>query len=149
LRFVYLDESTESNVRIELVGQVADPEDECGLDEVVSLLRREISRIPPLLRKVMLLRDLDQLSMDEVAFQLGLSIPAAKSRLARARMELKSRVMKHCGQRSWHTDANGPVFPGSIYSRQLIALRFPSGSSWLTSDFFDIVAQEAKEQKRR
>src|SRR5215471_3218807 len=46
LRFVYLDESTESNVRIELVGQVADPEDECGLDEVVSLLRREISRIP-------------------------------------------------------------------------------------------------------
>src|SRR5215471_13184410 len=46
MRYVYLDEATESNVRIELVGQVADPEDECGLDEVVSLLRREISRIP-------------------------------------------------------------------------------------------------------
>ena len=28
LRFVYLDEATESNVRMELVGQLADPEDE-------------------------------------------------------------------------------------------------------------------------
>jgi hypothetical protein len=47
----------------------------------------------------MLLRDLDQLSMDEVAVQLGLSIPAAKSLLARARMELRSRVMKHVARR--------------------------------------------------
>src|SRR5215475_14265220 len=79
LRFVYLDESTESNVRLELVGQVADPEDQLGLNEVVSLLRNEVSRIPPLLRNVMLLRDLDQLSMPEVALRLGLSVPAAKS----------------------------------------------------------------------
>src|SRR6266436_6230951 len=74
-RFVYLDESTESNVRIELVGQIADPEDQLGLDEVVKLLRREISRIPPLLRNVMLLRDLDQLPMPDVAVRLGLSVP--------------------------------------------------------------------------
>jgi len=110
LRFVYLDESTESNVRIELVGQVADPEDECGLDEVVSLLRKEISRIPPLLRKVMLLRDLDQLSMDEVALQLGLSIPAESP----CHEALRT-------QRSGHLDPNGPVFSGSIYSGELTA----------------------------
>jgi RNA polymerase sigma-70 factor (ECF subfamily) len=117
LRFVYLDESTESNVRIELVGQVADPEDECGLDEVISLLRREISRIPPLLRKVMLLRDLDQLSMDEVAVQLGLSIPAAKSRLARARMELRSRVMKHCGRKGPGTLTQMARYSQAAYTR--------------------------------
>jgi RNA polymerase sigma-70 factor (ECF subfamily) len=117
LRFVYLDESTESNVRIELVGQVADPEDECGLDEVVSLLRKEISRIPPLLRKVMLLRDLDQLSMDEVAFQLGLSIPAAKSRLARARTELRSRVMKHCGRKGPGTLTQMARYSQAAYTR--------------------------------
>jgi RNA polymerase sigma-70 factor, ECF subfamily len=117
LRFVYLDESTESNVRIELVGQVADPEDECGLEEVVSLLRREISRIPPLLRKVMLLRDLDQLSMDEVALQLGLSIPAAKSRLARARTELRSRVMKHCGRKGAGTLTQMARYSQAAYTR--------------------------------
>src|SRR5262249_30143296 len=35
-RFVYLDESNDSNVRIELVGQSADPEDELGVEEVVA-----------------------------------------------------------------------------------------------------------------
>jgi RNA polymerase sigma-70 factor, ECF subfamily len=117
LRFVYLDESTESNVRIELVGQLADPEDEFGVDEVISLLRREISRIPPLLRKVMLLRDLDQLSMDEVAVQLGLSIPAAKSRLARARNELRSRVMKHCGRKGAGTLTQTARYSQAAYTR--------------------------------
>jgi len=98
-RFVYLDESSDSNVRIELVGQSADPEDQLGVDEVVKLLRKEISRIPPLLRHVMLLRDLDQMSMPDVAGRLGLSVPAAKSRLMRARMELRSRIVKHCGRK--------------------------------------------------
>jgi RNA polymerase sigma-70 factor (ECF subfamily) len=86
-------------VRIELVGQSVSPEDELGAKEVVTLMRREISRIPPLLRNVMLLRDLDQLPMPDVAVQLGLSLPAAKSRLMRARTELRSRVSKHCGRK--------------------------------------------------
>jgi RNA polymerase sigma-70 factor (ECF subfamily) len=98
-RFVYLDESTESNVRIELVGQTMDPEDELGGDQVVNLLRREISRIPPLLRNVMLLRDVQELPMPDVASRLGLSVPAAKSRLMRARIELRSRIAKHCGRK--------------------------------------------------
>jgi RNA polymerase sigma-70 factor, ECF subfamily len=117
LRFVYLDEPTESNIRIELVGQVADPEDEFGFDEVISLLRREVSRIPPLLREVMLLRDLDQLSMPDVALRLGLSIPAAKSRLARARMELRSRVAKHCGRKGPGTLIQMARYPQPAYTR--------------------------------
>jgi RNA polymerase sigma-70 factor, ECF subfamily len=96
-RFEYLDESSDANLRIELVGQSANPEDQVGKEEVVQLLRREVSRIPPLLRHVMLLRDLDQMPMPDVAGRLGLSIPAAKSRLMRARTELRSRIMKHCG----------------------------------------------------
>ena len=116
-RFVYLDESTESNVRMELVGQVAGPEDQLGLNEVVSLLRKEISRIPPLLRNVMLLRDLNQLSMPAVATQLGLSVPAAKSRLMRARMELKSRVTKHCGRKGAGTLVQMAQYSQTAYTR--------------------------------
>src|SRR5215467_3213647 len=98
-RFIYLDESNDANIRLELVGQSADPEEQVGVDEVVNLLRREISRIPPLLRHVMLLRDLDQLPIPEAAARLGLSVPAAKSRLMRARLELRSRITKHCGRK--------------------------------------------------
>ena len=117
LRFVYLDESTESNTRVELVGQSADPEDQVGLDEVVELLRKEISRIPPLLRNVMLLRDLDQLSMSVVALKLGLSVPAAKSRLLRARTELRSRVMKHCGKKGAGTLMQAARYSQAAYTR--------------------------------
>jgi RNA polymerase sigma-70 factor (ECF subfamily) len=111
-RFVYLDEPTESNLRVELVGQLADPEDQMGCGEVVALLRREVSRIPPLLRNVMLLRDLNQLSMPEVAARLGLSVPAAKSRLMRARVELRSRISKHCGRKG-----HGTLMQKARYSR--------------------------------
>ena len=99
LRFVYLDEPTESDVRLELVGQVADPEGQLGSCEVAALLRRETSRIPPLLRNAVLLHDLDQLSVTDVAVRLGLSVPATKSRLKRARTELRERISKHCGRK--------------------------------------------------
>jgi len=56
------------------------------------LLSREIRRIPPLLRNVFLLRDVQQKSMPEVAAQLGISVEAAKSRLSRAREELRKRL---------------------------------------------------------
>src|SRR5215470_1313697 len=37
--FVYLDEPSESNVRIELVAQASGPEDQLGTEEVIKLLR--------------------------------------------------------------------------------------------------------------
>ena len=116
-RYVYLDEPTESNVRMELVGQMGDPEDELGWGEVVKLLRREVSRIPPLLRHVMLLRDLEQLSMPDVAARLGLSVPAAKSRLMRARVELRARVAKHCGRKGQGTLMQRARYSQAAYAR--------------------------------
>jgi len=101
--FVYLDEPTESNVKLELVGKLATPEDELGTKQVAKLVRREISRMPPFLRNVMMLRDVEQLSMSEVADRLGLSVPAAKSRLMRARGELRVRLTKHCGPKGCAT----------------------------------------------
>jgi RNA polymerase sigma-70 factor (ECF subfamily) len=61
-------------------------------------LRGEIARIPPLLRNVFLLRDVQQLPMADVAEQLGISIAAAKSRLLRARLELRTRLERHEGR---------------------------------------------------
>jgi RNA polymerase sigma-70 factor, ECF subfamily len=116
-RFVYLDEPTESNIRLELVGQTENPEDQLGCSEVVTLLRREVSRIPPLLRNVMLLRDLEQLSMPDVAARLGLSVPAAKSRLMRARVELRLRIAKHCGRKGQGTLMQKAVYQQSAWAR--------------------------------
>jgi len=101
--FLHLDQSTDANVRIELVGQTKDPEDQMAWAEVVAIVRKEVSRIPPKLRQVMLLRDIEELPMPDVAGRLGISVPAAKSRLMRARVELRTRITKHCGRKGQGT----------------------------------------------
>src|SRR5438034_3971582 len=43
--FLHLDQTSEANMRFELVGQSRDPEDQVGWAEVVSIVRKEVSRI--------------------------------------------------------------------------------------------------------
>lgn len=117
LRFVCLDQSSETHRAVELVGQLTNPEDDLGLKEVVALLRREVLRIPPLLRHAIILRDLDQLKMNDVAVQLGVSLPAAKSRLMRAREELRSRIHKHCGRKGAGTLTQTSRYSQSAFRR--------------------------------
>lgn len=117
--FLYLDQSTDAdtNVRVELIAQVPGPEDELGEHEFESLLQREISRIPPLLRNVMVLSDVERLPMPDVAARLGLSVPAAKSRLGRAREELRTRLKKYCGRRGYSTFTHRPKYGRLAYTR--------------------------------
>jgi RNA polymerase sigma-70 factor (ECF subfamily) len=95
---LFLDDTLigEDRGTLELVDRGESPEDELGSKEIGLLLDREIRRIPPLLRNVFLLRDVNELPMAEVADRLGISIAAAKSRLLRARLELRTRMQKHC-----------------------------------------------------
>ncbi len=96
-RFVYLDETANGAEvpPMELPSCGPDPEGEYAVEQMKIVLRTEIRRIPPLLRNVMLLRDIQELPMSDVADQLGITVPAAKSRLLRARTELRSRLMRH------------------------------------------------------
>ena len=71
---VSLDSLTESTVRIELVATTTNPEDELGWKEVETLLRKEMVRMPPLYRNVILLHDRERLPMPDVAERLGLTV---------------------------------------------------------------------------
>ena len=115
--FLYLDASIDSDIRLELVAQETNPEDELGERQVMNLIRREISRIPPLLRNVILLRDVEQLPMPDVASRLGISVPAAKSRLLRARTELRQRLAKHSGVKGCATLTNRARYQQAAYLR--------------------------------
>jgi RNA polymerase sigma-70 factor (ECF subfamily) len=96
-RFVYLDDSpVESrSVAFQLAGTGPDPEGALGYVQLTQVLRFEVGRIPSLMRNVMLLRDIRGLTMAEVAAQLGITVSAAKSRLVRARAELRRRMAGH------------------------------------------------------
>lgn len=80
--------------------QIADPaesvENRLGTSELNQVLRREIQRLPPLLRDVLMLRDLQSLPTNEVADRLGITPAAAKSRVLRARAELRVRLQRAC-----------------------------------------------------
>jgi RNA polymerase sigma-70 factor (ECF subfamily) len=81
----------------ELPSMVADPEQDIITREVIELLRTEIRLVPPLLREVIQLRDIEGRAMPEVADRLGITIPAAKSRLLRGRRALRDRVVHRYG----------------------------------------------------
>jgi RNA polymerase sigma-70 factor (ECF subfamily) len=115
--FAYLDNPTESDVQLELVSQTTNPEDELGREEVTMVLRKEMSRLPPLFRTIVLLHDSKRLPMPDVAERLGVSVPAAKSRLRRARRELRSRIEKHCGRKGPGTLLESAVHSRTAYAR--------------------------------
>ena len=96
-RFLYMDAPApgEERVSFELRDGGDSPEQGLGRREVTDLVRREIGRIPPLLRNALVLREVNQMPMPEVAQQLGISLAAAKSRLLRARQELRHRLEKY------------------------------------------------------
>jgi RNA polymerase sigma-70 factor (ECF subfamily) len=98
-RYLYLDAGIPGypSGSIDLPSWRLDPEGEVGSRQLREVLEREIQCIPALLRNVVLLRDVEELPIGEVANRLGISVSAAKSRLLRARIELRQRVLRHCG----------------------------------------------------
>jgi len=102
VRFVHVDEvpSKPNSLPLQLTSEYPDPEGELAYLQLNQKLRSEIRRIPPLMRNVMLLRDIQGLPLEDVAGELGITVAAVKSRLVRARAELRSRMVKHyCGIR--------------------------------------------------
>ena len=68
---------------------------------------------------VFVLRDVDGLSTEETAEALGLSVPAVKSRLLRARLQLRERLSRYfkrttpaASEAKASAKANGPLGNG-------------------------------------
>lgn len=96
-RFFYLDEvpSRPEAMPVQLAAAGPDPEGELALRQLTERLRAEVERIPRLLRTVMLLHDIEGRCMVDVAARLEITVAAAKSRLGRARAELRQRMIPY------------------------------------------------------
>jgi RNA polymerase sigma-70 factor (ECF subfamily) len=96
-RFIYLDgpPAEPRGLPVQIAAPQPDPEGELGFIQLSQALKTEVTRIPSLMRNVMLLRDIQGLPMKDVADHLGITVSAAKSRLVRARAELRSRMTRH------------------------------------------------------
>ena len=94
-RTVSLDEDIqtgEDSVPREVADWSPNPEQNYNQAELREILTKTIQGLPPGFRTVFILRDVEGLSTEETADALELSIPAVKSRLLRARLQLRERL---------------------------------------------------------
>lgn len=95
---VSMDEEVETedgSMPREVADWSPNPEQLYGQFELNDILSKTIQGLPASFRTVFVLRDVEGLSTEETAEMLGLSIPAVKSRLLRARLQLRDRLSRY------------------------------------------------------
>lgn len=94
---VSLDEPVETDDDLmprEVEDWGPNPEQRYAQAELNEILTQVINKLDPAFRVVFLLRDVEEFSTQETAELLGLSVPAVKSRLLRARLKLRQKLNK-------------------------------------------------------
>lgn len=96
---VSLDEPIEGEDDLMVPHQVQDwgpgPEQRFAQTEMRQILSGAIDDLAPDFRTVFVLRDIEELSTEEAAKALGISVPAVKSRLLRARLKLREKLDRY------------------------------------------------------
>jgi len=96
-----LDEPIEGDEEMmprELEDWGPSPEQRFAQTEMHETLSEVIDKLEPDFRVVFVLRDVEELSTEETAKTLGISIPAVKSRLLRARLKLRQKLNRYFRQ---------------------------------------------------
>jgi RNA polymerase sigma-70 factor (ECF subfamily) len=97
-RSVSLDETIdtgEDTVVREIAAWDEDAEERYSREELGQILDTAVQSLDPPYRSVFQLRDIDELSTEETADALSLSVPAVKSRLLRARLQLREKLTRY------------------------------------------------------
>jgi RNA polymerase sigma-70 factor, ECF subfamily len=96
-KLVSLDEPVDTGEE-EVVREIAvweqTPETKFSQTELRKILDDNVDELDPIYRTVFLLRDVEELSTEETAEALGLTVPAVKSRLLRARLQLREKLTR-------------------------------------------------------
>jgi len=96
-----LDEPIEGDEELmprELQDWGPGPEQRFAQTEMREILSSVIDELEPEYRTVFVLRDIEELSTEETADAIGISVPAVKSRLLRARLKLRQKLNRYFQQ---------------------------------------------------
>ncbi|MGH9538374.1 MAG: sigma-70 family RNA polymerase sigma factor [Terriglobales bacterium] len=101
-----LEEGDDEDFRPRQVQRWADdPEQIFSAAQRNELVREGILRLPEKYRVALILRDINQLSTEEAAAALELSVPALKARVLRGRLMLRERLAPHFMREQERNDA--------------------------------------------
>lgn len=91
-----------------------EPNREAIVAEFTELVTASMDRLPPAQREILSLRNVLNKSYDEIAGALGIEVGTVKSRIARARGQLRAIMVETCPEFEAHSTANdwfGPARP--------------------------------------
>lgn len=94
------DDSEEVSRPLELADWSALPESEFATVETNEQLNAAIAKLPVKLRSVFVLRDIESLSIRETAEALEITETAVKTRLLRARLQLRERLAEYFSEKT-------------------------------------------------
>jgi RNA polymerase sigma-70 factor (ECF subfamily) len=101
IREVSLDEDLRTDEDLlprEVIDWAPNPEQRYSVSELRNILIKTIEELQPILRTVFVLQDIEGLSTVQTAEVLNLSQSAVKSRLWRARLQLRERLNEYFGK---------------------------------------------------
>ena len=76
-----------------IVGDIGNPEESTEWQDAREVIQREVSRLPPQQRLVLVMRHQEDLSYEEIAATTGLPLGTVKTYLFRARQQLRSKLV--------------------------------------------------------
>jgi len=89
------EDSDGDTLPLDLTDWSPNPEELCGRQELRKILRTALEALPPSLRVVFILRDIEELSIKETAAILDLNPAGVKARHFRARLQLREKLTRH------------------------------------------------------
>ncbi|MDZ7267213.1 MAG: sigma-70 family RNA polymerase sigma factor [candidate division KSB1 bacterium] len=98
-RFFSLTDMGLEDRDYEISDEVFNPETQANSTLGEELIQREISKLSPKFREVIILRDVQELSYEEISKIIRVPIGTVKSRVNRARLRLQKRLKKILDQR--------------------------------------------------
>ena len=104
-----IDDGSQEYLPRVVVRWEENPEQKYSRLENEQILRRAILRLPPIYLTVFWWRDVEEFSNAEVARMLKLSVFAVKSRLMRARLELREQLTSYYGRKGEQNKMRGPA----------------------------------------
>jgi RNA polymerase sigma-70 factor, ECF subfamily len=93
-----LDRAADGSLRVLLLPHApspSDPESDAGRAQLRRMLERAVDELPPNFRTVFIMREIEEMSVEETASQLGISPATVKTRLHRARRLLRRAFDAH------------------------------------------------------
>jgi hypothetical protein len=120
--FVFLDEPVRevNSARLELRDKGANPEMELQKEQLSQVLKREIQRLPPLLRSVLVMRDVNERSTQDVADALGqVAIISSPQRAAPPHRRRRLRDLVVCVRNPERFTVRAIALASQCWGRQL------------------------------